>query len=222
MRLALASLVVAVALGCGASSQQPGPQRASNGSKGGVALASDPAEPATEYPGRGGAAGADAGEERTPVALAEPTHCELVCAEVHACLLAQGDRAAAAASIELGCLGACVGRPERGTLFGCEPPASTAAEACAPFLACVRDAWPEERGSDGTATVVVPSGEGCQLACEAFGRCRGISSDDWAIAECVKICDRSLDEELERQAGACALLPECSEIERCIEVLPGA
>ena len=66
------------------------------------------------------------------------------------------------------------------------------------------------------------SGDGCQRACEAFGRCHGFAAADWPIAECVKICARSLDEELERQAGACAALSDCSEIIPCIEAVPGA
>jgi hypothetical protein len=153
--------------------------------------------------------------------------CEQACAEVHDCVLAQGEgESAAATSIELGCLEACVPSPALGSLFGCElPSASAKLNRCAPFLACVREAWPQPQPDPQPSPAVVDQRPGCERACWAFARCAGKdqdAEDHHGIAMCIEQCSAVLDDEQERRAGACAELPDCHEIDRCVLSLPGA
>jgi hypothetical protein len=191
-----------------------------------------------------------------PVAVAEPdvagdvatpdvskvssgSPCEQSCAELHDCVLAQDEGGSAAAtSIELGCLAACVPTQpmEReasstlGSLFGCELPSASArvdpgVDRCASFLACVRAAWPQPQPDPQPSPAVLDQQTGCERACWAYARCTGKdqdAGDHHAIAMCAEQCSAALDDEQERRAGACPELPDCHEIERCVLSLPGA
>ncbi|KIG19531.1 hypothetical protein DB30_00040 [Enhygromyxa salina] len=107
--------------------------------------------------------------------------CERSCGELHDCVIEAGVHGPRAAVwIELECLAACVTSPPPSaaspSLFGCALPAASRADAarCDPFLACVRDAWPDQAASAGpTSSVVVPVAKGCDRACWAFARCQG-------------------------------------------------
>lgn len=148
----------------------------------------------------------------------EGTPCEHACADVYACVLDQGREPSAAASIELGCLDACVRAPK--AFSTCERPGSIAAETCGGYLECVRERWPS--GAERTPTEVVdqPAGNGCDLACAAFARCYDASIDE--AEECGRQCREALSEDLQRVAGECARLDGCEAIERCVQALPGA
>ena len=168
----------------------------------------------------------DAGPPNTPAA-SDGSPCERSCAELHACVIEQGERGpAAASSIELGCLEACVPSPTPGSLFGCELPSASAETApCGFFLACVRDAWPQAGAGPVKDPGVAQRGPGCEQACWAFARCRGADQDQGdrdAIGLCIRQCSETLDDEQERLAGECTDLPDCREIKRCILAIPGA
>lgn len=170
-------------------------------------------------------------ELRAVVSSAQATRCERGCAEVGDCVVATNMHPpAGAALIELRCLEACV-TAERDAettaassteLFGCARPAKAGAleaETCEPYLSCVRDAWPSA-ASAASASVEGWSGDdGCEQACEVFGRCW----DNWTlpeqIASCVRKCEQTLDAEEERMVGACTLRPSCDEITACITEL---
>src|SRR5690606_557603 len=115
-------------------------------------------------------------------AAIEGSACGLTCADVYSCLLAEGD-GRSAATIELGCLGACVRAP--GAFASCERPRSITADQCASYLACARAAWPSE---DRPATIVEPGPDGCGIACRALGRCRGFPLEN--AEECARQCRR--------------------------------
>lgn len=165
--------------------------------------------------------------------MSDESPCERACAELYDCVVEQGEQGlAAATTIELGCLEACVPSPApvQGSLFGCELPSAASEPArCDPFLACVRDAWPE-RGpiaapSPAPGPIPVHHGTGCERACWAFAHCEDKAWDPEersGIALCAQQCSEVLDNEQERRVGQCTQLPDCPEIERCILALPGA
>jgi hypothetical protein len=150
--------------------------------------------------------------------LSEPNEslpCELACADVYGCLLAGGRTEAEAASIELGCLAACVEASD--AFAGCGPLSSSGPQVCAGYLACVRQAWSTK---EPPPLIVDPSSDGCSRACGALGGCRGFGID--AIEECARQCRQLHDSELQRLANDCAELESCEAIERCVMALPGA
>jgi hypothetical protein len=154
---------------------------------------------------------------------ADATACEQSCADVHDCALIDSTYTpAAAAAIEVGCLGACLSTTERATLFGCGRPKAIEPGTCAPFLDCVGAAWPD--GSGTPAPIVVEHAKGCAEACEAFGRCWNPSTtaSPSEIAQCVEQCRKQLTPELERVFGSCANQPDCEAIVACVMATPGA
>jgi hypothetical protein len=161
--------------------------------------------------------------EREPDAVESPDEpadtdesppCELACADVYACLLAEGRPDTEAASIELGCLAACVASPD--AFARCERPGSIGPDTCAGYLACARRAWSNE---ERPPTIIDPS-DGCGRACGALARCHEAPLE--AAEECAKECRELDDAELERRAGECAALEGCEAIEQCVMALPGA
>ena len=156
--------------------------------------------------------------EPKPATTLEASACEYVCADVHACVLEEGREPSAAASIELGCLDACVGAPE--AFATCERPGSIGADTCGGYLECVRETWPSGDRSPTDVVVDHPAGNGCDLACAAFARCYDASID--AAEECGRQCRAALTEDLQRVAGECARLDGCEAIESCVQALPGA
>jgi hypothetical protein len=145
----------------------------------------------------------------------ESLPCEQVCADVHGCLLAGGRTEAEAASIELGCLAACVEASD--AFASCGPLSSSGPQVCAGYLACVREAWSTK---EPPPLIIDSSSDGCSRACEALGGCRGFGID--AIEECARQCRQLHDSELQRLANECAELDSCETIERCVMALPGA
>ncbi|HVI04030.1 MAG TPA: hypothetical protein VM869_35305 [Enhygromyxa sp.] len=156
--------------------------------------------------------------EPEPTSTLEASACEYVCADVHACVLEEGREPSAAASIELGCLDACVGAPE--AFATCERPGSIGADTCGGYLECVRETWPSGARTPVDVVVDQPAGNGCDLACAAFARCYDASIDE--AEECGRQCRAALTEDLQRVAGECARLDGCEAIESCVQALPGA
>ncbi|PRQ08255.1 hypothetical protein [Enhygromyxa salina] len=164
-------------------------------------------------------------------AVASGSPCERSCARLHGCVIAQGERGvAAAASIELGCLAACVQDPgpDAGTsLFGCElPPAPSQPDSCAPFLECVGGAWPSKaRPLPEGGSIPLIEATGCERACWAYARCEDkadTDEDERNIERCIEKCGQILDDEQELILGQCASLPDCRDIEHCVLSTPGA
>lgn len=148
--------------------------------------------------------------------------CEWSCADVHDCTLVTGGYTpAAAASIELGCLRACVATPERVTLFGCGRPSTIEPGPCGPFLDCVAASWPDAR-PQAPAPVVDPATDGCRLACVAFGRCFDAYTEPGDMDQCAELCRQSQNADGQRHLAGCARLPSCSEILECVSSTPGA
>ena len=171
----------------------------------------------------GGDAGDDGDAVRPPpspswIDAERPNACELSCAVVHDCLLLGGDEPAAAASIELGCLGACVSAPAR--FARCDPGPVTADPAghCEGFLACVREAWPRDGETD--TPQVDPVVDGCTAACKRFAACEG--ADDTAAKKCGELCREALSPGSQDLIGQCAGLDDCVQVEMCIRSFPGA
>lgn len=154
------------------------------------------------------------GEDETTV-VREGSPCEQACADVYACLLEDGREPSAAATIELGCLDACVRAPA--AFASCERPSSIDAQACSGYLECAHAAWPD---GERSTTQIDPESDGCKLACGALARCEGAPLD--AAEECARLCREALDDKHERLAGECALLDGCAAIEDCVFALPGA
>lgn len=159
-------------------------------------------------------------------AAVDASACEQSCAELYTCVIEAGnDGPAAASSIELGCLEACIPRPDHGSLFGCELPlASVAPARCPPFLACVREAWPKQ-GLNVAPPVVEHVGPGCERACWAFARCEAKDQTEdeiRGITKCIQKCGEALDDAQERRVGECSDLPACDALEACVLSLPGA
>ncbi|MFO7562237.1 MAG: hypothetical protein R6X02_06310, partial [Enhygromyxa sp.] len=144
----------------------------------------------------------------------ESSACELVCADVYSCLLLDGEERAAA-SIELGCLDACVRAP--GAFAACERPGSIAADECAALLGCARAAWPSE---ERPTTIVEAGRDGCGIACRALARCRGFPEDKAEL--CAAQCREVLDAGQQRMAAECGDFETCPAIESCVNALPGA
>lgn len=153
-------------------------------------------------------------EDETTV-VREGSPCELACADVYACLLADGREPSAAATIELGCLDACVRAPA--AFASCERPGSIDAQACTGYLECAHAAWPD---GERSTTQIDPQADGCKLACVALARCNDATLD--AAEECGRLCREALDDTHERLAGECAQLDGCTAIEECVFALPGA
>lgn len=191
------------------------------GAEGGAAISVEPSggEPSSD----------DAGETVDPEPAPEPseppsetpsgppsgaTACELVCANVHTCVLEDNPDRVAATAIELGCLDACVRARE--SFAACERP-EPGTTSCVDFLACARRAWPT---GDRPATIVEPPPDGCRLACHAFARCK--DSPVETAEECAKLCREALDENQQRMAADCAKPDDCRAVESCINSLPGA
>jgi hypothetical protein len=145
----------------------------------------------------------------------EGSPCELACADVYECWLVEGHEQAAAAKIELLCLGACVRASE--AFASCERPGSITADQCAGYLGCVREAWPE---GAGPSTIIDSSVDGCGGACGALGRCAGATLDE--IEACTRDCRKLDNPELDRLAAECAELDDCPSIIGCVLALPGA
>lgn len=149
--------------------------------------------------------------------VGEVSPCERSCANVHACVVLEGRPRAAAATIELGCLDACVRATEAFTR--CEWPSTLTADRCASSLTCIRAAWSTPTDPH-TPTVIEPASDGCDLACAALARChdRPIESAE----TCARQCRKVLPEAQQLVARDCAALEGCSAIEDCVLALPGA
>jgi hypothetical protein len=163
-------------------------------------------EPKLDLPGRSSSDG------WTSTLASSP--CELVCADVFSCSLIDHDPRAAA-TIELGCLDACVRAPKAFT--SCERPRSIAADTCAAYLGCVRGAWPSE---ERPRTIIDAERDGCDIACKALARCRGFP--EYLAEECASQCRQSLTPELQQFAVTCGDYESCPAVERCVNSLPGA
>lgn len=151
--------------------------------------------------------------------------CERSCGEVHDCaLLERSYTPAAAAAIELGCVRACLGTPERATLFGCGRPSAIEPGTCAQFLVCVDTAWPQ--AGDGELGIETPATslgiDPCVRGCDAFARCWDAGTKPELIEQCAELCREQLDDEGERKFGSCAELPECADIMICVAETPNA
>ncbi|PRQ04180.1 hypothetical protein ENSA5_10180 [Enhygromyxa salina] len=202
----------------------PAPSRPSASSSGAVSEKPRAVEPeAPDEPEAPGEPGAPS-EPGAWTAVLGASACELGCADVHDCVVVEGEQSpAAAAAIELSCLDACLAAPDRdpATLYGCERPSTHEAPTCEPFLACVRGAWPDRR-SERPPLVEY---NGCELACLAFARCydrERTDQDRDGIQECTRECGEVLDDEQQQAVGACASLSSCEDVIECIIAHPGA
>jgi hypothetical protein len=165
----------------------------------------------------------------TPVAPpgvgASVTACEQSCGEVHDCaVLERMYTPATAASIELGCVRACLGTTERATLFGCARPSAIEPGACGQFLACIDSAWPQ--AGDAVVEIETPDAnlrtDPCARGCDAFARCWNPATTAELIEQCAVECREALSAEEENRFGSCADLPECADINACVEATPNA
>lgn len=157
---------------------------------------------------------------------ASVTACEQSCGQVHDCALLEPTYTpAAAASIELSCVRACLNTPERATLFGCGRPSAIEPGPCGSFLACVEAAWPEAGGSGAVAELPGPDegrGDPCMRGCDVFARCWNPATTPEMVEQCAEQCRQALDDEEERHFGTCADLPECADVLSCVENTPKA
>jgi hypothetical protein len=149
-------------------------------------------------------------------AASEGSPCERTCANLHACLVLEGRERAAAATIEIGCLGACLGATK--AFSACEDQAASGLDGCASLQTCVRAAWPAQ--DEPEPIVVDAASDGCGLACAALARCREKPSD--AAEECARQCRLILSENQQLGARSCAVLESCPAVEDCVFALPGA
>ena len=145
----------------------------------------------------------------------EGSRCERLCARVFECVLDEGkEDEAGAASIELGCLRACVEGPELGPFGSCEAKAG-----CGDLLGCVRASWPASP-EPPRPSVESPPSAGCRHACNALASCYSASQDE--ADRCVKRCREALPAEREAAIGECAEQDDCGELERCMKSFPGS
>jgi len=153
---------------------------------------------------------------------ASQTACEQSCAEVHDCtLVIRAYTAAAAAAIELGCLGACLHAPQpTASLFDCTRPTTIEPATCAAFLECLGPVWP--RAGETSIPTVVEHTSGCERTCELFATCANPSATADEIAQCVDGCQKLLTPEQERRFGTCADQPDCEQLIACVLSTPGA
>jgi hypothetical protein len=141
---------------------------------------------------------------------------------VHDCALLAGNYSVAeAASIELGCVDACLRTPERATLFGCNRPPTLEPGTCSPFLDCVAASWPDTSTAPPTPAPK-PIGVGCRAGCQAFATCYDPGTTGEQIDRCVEMCQRALDQQQQRVFGECAALADCEQIMACVAATPGA
>lgn len=170
-------------------------------------------------------------ERSEPIYVAPPgvgasvSACEQSCGEVHDCaLLERTYTPATAAAIEISCVRACLGTPERATLFGCGRPTVMEPGTCAQFLACVGSSWPQP--GDSATIIDLPGPDAptdpCSRGCDAFARCWDPATLPEDIEQCAEQCRQELDAEQERAFGTCADLPECGDITACVAATPNA
>jgi hypothetical protein len=151
--------------------------------------------------------------------------CEQSCGELHDCaLLERTYTPATAAAIEISCVRACLGTPERATLFGCGRPTVMEPGTCAQFLACVDSSWPQEGDSGMIIDLPGPDAptDPCSRVCDAYARCWDPATLPEHIEQCAEQCRQELDAEQERAFGRCADLPQCGDIMACVEATPKA
>jgi len=167
----------------------------------------------------GDSASADTVDGSLPSDAGSP--CEALCGQVYTCLQTTDADSADAASIELGCLDACVqtaNAEPTGAFVGCPPPTASNTDTCPPFLTCVREAWPE-LGEVQTPEIELVR-DGCEAACNRYADCESAGQE--AAEACGELCRGALPPDLQVEIGRCARFRSCGEVIDCIESFPGA
>ena len=149
--------------------------------------------------------------------------CERSCGDLHTCLrVLERGSPAAASTIELGCLEACLGSGTHSPLLACPGPSpETLPSSCAGYTTCMHAAWVEPVPKLAPKELT-RSGRGCERACLNFAVCRDLpmnTGDREAIDDCVEKCVAVLDPSQEKLAGECTTLEDCDEVQRCILAL---